>query len=40
MPASQQEWRSIHAFFAKYMPRRNLQLENMADVYEIRPGSG
>ncbi|CAO3600998.1 unnamed protein product [Absidia cylindrospora] len=40
MPATQEEWRAIHAFFASQMPRRNLQLENMADVYEIRPGNG
>ncbi|KAI8078910.1 Alpha/Beta hydrolase protein [Halteromyces radiatus] len=40
MPTTEQEWRSIHSFFASYMPRRNLELENMADVYEINTTSG
>ncbi|KAI9306528.1 Phospholipase/Carboxylesterase-domain-containing protein [Cunninghamella echinulata] len=36
MPSNQSEWRYIHAFFAKHMPRRNLRLEKMSDVYEIQ----
>ncbi|KAI8329145.1 Alpha/Beta hydrolase protein [Chlamydoabsidia padenii] len=39
MPVSQSEWRSIHSFFANQMPRRNLQLENMSDVYEVQTGT-
>ncbi|KAI8979204.1 hypothetical protein BDF20DRAFT_868208 [Mycotypha africana] len=35
MPKSESEWRVIHTFFGKYMPRRNLQLENMSDVYLV-----
>lgn len=35
MPSSQAEWRVIHTFFAEHMPRRNLELENMADVYLV-----
>lgn len=35
MPSSKQEWQTIHAFFAERMPRRNLELENMADVYLV-----
>ncbi|ORY93081.1 Alpha/Beta hydrolase protein [Syncephalastrum racemosum] len=35
MPASKQEWQTIHTFFAERMPRRNLELENMADVYIV-----
>lgn len=35
MPASEPEWRAIHTFFGKYMPRRNIELENMSDVYLV-----
>lgn len=35
MPASEREWRLIHTFFGKNMPRRNIELENMSDVYLV-----
>ncbi|KAI9280524.1 Alpha/Beta hydrolase protein [Sporodiniella umbellata] len=35
MPNSEKEWRLIHSFFGKNMPRRNIELENMADVYQV-----
>ncbi|KAI8888385.1 alpha/beta-hydrolase [Backusella circina FSU 941] len=35
MPAGEREWRLIHTFFGKNMPRRNMQLENMSDVYLV-----
>ncbi|KAI9474052.1 MAG: Phospholipase/Carboxylesterase-domain-containing protein [Benjaminiella poitrasii] len=37
MPASQEEWRIIHTFFGKNLPRRNIELENMSDVYLVNP---
>ncbi|KAI8140014.1 Alpha/Beta hydrolase protein [Fennellomyces sp. T-0311] len=37
MANSPGEWRVIHTFFAERMPRRNLQLENMSDVYLVNP---
>ncbi|KAI9276700.1 Alpha/Beta hydrolase protein [Phascolomyces articulosus] len=37
MANSPAEWRIIHTFFAERMPRRNLQLENMSDVYLVNP---
>lgn len=35
MPSSEREWRLIHTFFGKNMPRRNIELENMSDVYLV-----
>ncbi|KAF7720867.1 hypothetical protein EC973_005888 [Apophysomyces ossiformis] len=37
MASSEGEWRVIHTFFSDYMPRRNLQLESMADTYLVNP---
>ncbi|KAL7311861.1 hypothetical protein PS15m_009575 [Mucor circinelloides] len=37
MPSSEREWRLIHTFFGKNMPRRNIELENMSDVYLVNP---
>ncbi|KAI9492336.1 Alpha/Beta hydrolase protein [Zychaea mexicana] len=37
MANSAAEWRILHTFFAERMPRRNLQLENMSDVYLVNP---
>ncbi|KAI7907607.1 Alpha/Beta hydrolase protein [Cokeromyces recurvatus] len=37
MPTSEKEWRIIHTFFGKNMPRRNIELENMSDVYLVNP---
>ncbi|KAG0164417.1 hypothetical protein DFQ28_010355 [Apophysomyces sp. BC1034] len=37
MPNGEGEWRVIHTFFSDYMPRRNLALENMSDVYLVNP---
>lgn len=36
MPASEREWRLIHTFFGKNMSRRNIELENMSDVYLVK----
>ncbi|CAO3681437.1 unnamed protein product [Rhizopus stolonifer] len=35
MPNSEKEWRLVHTFFGKNMSRRNIELENMADVYQV-----
>ncbi|CEG73761.1 hypothetical protein RMATCC62417_09080 [Rhizopus microsporus] len=35
MPSTEQEWRLIHTFFGKNMPRRNIELENMSGVYLV-----
>ncbi|KAG2218779.1 hypothetical protein INT45_000316 [Circinella minor] len=37
MANSSAEWRIIHTFFAERMPRRNLQLESMSDIYLVNP---
>ncbi|KAI7863418.1 Alpha/Beta hydrolase protein [Spinellus fusiger] len=37
MPQGEGEWRIIHSYFSKYMARRNIELESMADVYLVRP---
>ncbi|KAL0077520.1 Alpha/Beta hydrolase protein [Phycomyces blakesleeanus] len=37
MAHSEGEWRVIHTFFSKYLARRNIQLENMSDVYLVNP---
>ncbi|KAI7875729.1 Alpha/Beta hydrolase protein [Mucor mucedo] len=36
MPSSEREWRLIHTFFGKNMSRRNIELENMSDVYLVK----
>ncbi|KAH8553205.1 Alpha/Beta hydrolase protein [Umbelopsis sp. PMI_123] len=35
MPKSQLEWRAIHTFFSINLARRNIELENMSDVYLV-----
>ncbi|KAI8368232.1 Alpha/Beta hydrolase protein [Radiomyces spectabilis] len=39
MPSSEGEWRVIHTFFSDHMARRNIQLENMSDVYLVNSSS-
>jgi hypothetical protein len=35
MPKSQLEWRAIHTYFSINLSRRNIELENMSDVYLV-----